>query len=278
MNHPPPIFITGLPRSGTTWSSHVIAATIKGRIIHEPFNWRRFPERETYHMRYMSAEKYDNEFANILRKTMLPRLPVPPFNRQPVIKDVHTCLALESITAIIKPLIVVIMRHPCAIAASWQTLNLEAHTRLKLLLSQPQLVDSFLRPFLDHVNASHDFYSAIGTYWGAAYYIMHLMYSEHPEWFWITHETLCNEPVFYFEKLFNHLNIDLTLSRKRRLENFLIQHDKQGSNRDGIFAIKRITDQEPYKWLNMLSHVQIDSVLSGARPFKLLEQFFPEYS
>jgi len=176
-----PIFLTGLPRSGTTWASRAIVAATKGRLVHEPFNWKRYPERISYHMKYIPAGSEDAELMRILHKEMAPRFFFLR-NRRIVIKDVHTCLAIEYLWDELDPIIIILVRHPCAVANSWARLGLEARSRLDILLSQEELVQTYLASFKHHINSNYDYFFQIGAYWGAAYFVLsRLTETDEPE-------------------------------------------------------------------------------------------------
>jgi hypothetical protein len=51
----PVLFLTGIPRSGTTWAAQGIAALTRARYVHEPFNRVLYPERARYNMLYLPA-------------------------------------------------------------------------------------------------------------------------------------------------------------------------------------------------------------------------------
>lgn len=271
-----PIMITGLPRSGTTWLCNAVSTTIHGRLVHEPFNWKRFPDRLPYHMKYMPADAEDTELLHIFKRSIWQTrlFSIWPWSsRRTVIKDVHVCLALEYIFATLNPRIIIIMRHPCAMANSWQALNLEAGSRLELLLSQKELVDKFLKPFEAHMISSDDYFFQIGAYWGASYYIMKELSAKHPEWQWITHEQLCIDPVAHYKNLFSRIGLPLTEKENQRLEQFLSQHNRPGTHEEGVLHINRVTNKEPEKWQRELSPEQIQTTLAGAAPFELLQTF-----
>jgi hypothetical protein len=274
----PPILLTGLPRSGTTWSSRAIAAAINGRIIHEPFNWKRYPERINYHMRYLAASPKDDSLGegllDILDQAQKPTIhDILVRNRPVVIKDVHICLAIAYVWQHLRPLVIMVMRHPCAIANSWRSLNLEARSRLALLLSQDLLVSEYLAPFENHMRSSENYYFEIGAYWGATYYTMSRIAAEYPEWQWVTHEWLCVDTQASYQKLLANLGISLNKKQLEQLDRFLDKHDRSRKPKEGPYSLARLSAQEPDKWRDELTAEQEQAVLDGAEPFGMLERF-----
>ena len=274
----PPILLTGLPRSGTTWSSRAIAAAIDGRIVHEPFNWKRYPDRIEYHMAYLSASPDDTSLSDGMLAIMYQALKpgIRDFlvrNKPVIIKDVHICLAISAVWQAFHPRVIMMMRHPCAMANSWRSLDLEARSRLALLLSQELLVKDHLAPFEKHMRSSENSYFEIGAYWGATYYTMSRIAAEYPEWQWVTHEWLCVDPQLSYKKLLANLGIPFNQLHLDQLDRFLDQHDRNRNKTEGPYSLARISAQEPDKWRDELTAEQVKFVLDGAEPFDMMEKF-----
>lgn len=266
------IFLTGIPRSGTTWAAKAIAAATSSRLVYEPFNWKVHPQRINYHMKYLPAGSNDEEFLRILNASIKPLLPFWDFfagTKNILIKDVHTCMALEYIWQQLQPRIIILMRHPCAVAGSWSSLGLEARSRLDILLNQKDLYKKYLKPFERHINSSNDYFFEVGAYWGASYFIMDQFARKHPEWQWITHEWLCDDPVAHYYKLLN--NLDLEMNEKGI--QFLEENNRARKKGEGPHSTARVSRSEPDKWKAFLTEENIQKVLSGAAPFELLIKY-----
>ena len=268
----PPILLTGLPRSGTTWASSTVATALRARLVHEPFNWKRFPDREPFHMQYRSATDQDDALVKILERSI--RWTIRPlFSPRVVIKDVHICLAAEYVEQALGAKIIIIARHPCGMALSWNALGLKADFRVNLLLSQPRLVERFLAPFADHMRGNADPFFQIGAYWGASYYILDAL-GQHGRWHWITHEALCQQPEAAYWQLLSSVVPESETAVRQRLQTALAATNRPGSRQDGVLAINRVSQQEPDKWRSRLSAEQQTAVLAGAAPFQLVERLF----
>ncbi|MGD2165207.1 MAG: hypothetical protein PVH50_06740, partial [Anaerolineae bacterium] len=92
--------------------------------------------------------------------------------RRVVVKDVHICLAVEHVWERLKPVVVILARHPCAVANSWARLGLDVSFRLDLLLSQERLIEDHLSPFTKHIAGARDYFFSMGAYWGATYHVL----------------------------------------------------------------------------------------------------------
>lgn len=273
------LFLTGLPRSGTTWAAQALAAATGGRIIHEPFNWRNHPARLPYHMLYRSAQADDPTLLNIIKRSMRPSWKqaydwLRP-NRPLVIKDVHICLASAYIEAHLRPRTIIIMRHPCAMAQSWHALKYEVPFRIETLLRQPDLVETYLHPFVSHLQNQNEFFAQVGAYWGASYFILQQIATHHPAWQWVTHEWLCIHSFERFQSLFERLNVALSPRHQIQLNQFLQSNNRPRKAGEGAYSTARSSEAEPDKWRHKLTDEQISAVLHGAAPFGLLEKFYP---
>ncbi|GMQ78259.1 MAG: hypothetical protein BMS9Abin02_0760 [Anaerolineae bacterium] len=265
--------LTGLPRSGTTWASRAIVSALNGRLVHEPFNWKRYPERVGYHMRYLTASSSDEGLDEIYSKALRPGITdlFHP-NRRIIVKDVHICLAVEHLWANFKPRIIIMMRHPCALASSWRQLELEARSRIELLLSQEALLSTYLAPFVDHLTSREGYYFDIGAYWGASYFVLDGISKRHPDWLWSSHENLCVDSLNSYLKLLHDLGLSDDDVHIQRLKRYLTRHDRAGNAQGHPYSLTRKTSREPEKWREMLSSAEIDAVLRGAERFGMLQK------
>lgn len=257
------IFLTGLPRTGTSWSARTIAEATGSKLANEPFNWKYHPESVDYHMRYLPAGSDDKEFIKIARKAIGPEDRV-------VLKDVHCCLATEYLWEQLEPLIVIIIRHPCGMASSWAKLKFEVDFRLNLLLNQNRLIKTYLKPFKTHLQSCQDYFFQLGAYWGAGYYVLHQIAAKHPDWQWITHESLCYQPSAGFEKLLNTFGLEMGQNGYT----FLHEHNRERQGDESLFYPARVTARQPGKWKQSLSAEQIDLVLKGANAFGVMDIFY----
>jgi hypothetical protein len=268
------IFVTSLPRSGSTWAAQAIAVALHSRVINEPFNWLHHPNRKCYHMRYFRPGETDPAFIQVFHHHMrspLPLLNDAWFGRNKVIKDVHACLALEPIWKALRPRMLLLIRHPCGMASSWAKLGLQARFRLDVLLGQSDLVKDFLEPFQAHINSSQDYFFEMGAYWGAAYFVMAQLSKNHPDWQWTSQEALCVESQRRYEAWISATGLNFSSRDSARLDAFLKQHNRESSRN---YSATRVSSEEPEKWKRHLKADQIQSCLVGAAPFGLLEQFY----
>lgn len=258
------IFATGLPRTGTTWVASLISAAAGSELAFEPYNWRLNPDATEFHMKYLPCGSDDPDFIRIAEKAFAT-------SERVVLKDVHCCLAVEYLWEILKPIVVIIIRHPCAMANSWNKVGWDAGFRIEILLNQARLLAEHLEPFMAHMTSSDDYFFQLGSYWGASYYVLDRIAHGHEDWHWANHEALCREPAVGFAVMLEKMGISMGDEGHA----FLREHDRElGAHEDPLDIPARVTALQPHMWKHELEPQQIDSVLEGARPFGLLERYY----
>ena len=254
------LFLTGLPRSGTSWAANALTRALGAHLDFEPFNWKTKQDEGLKRWHMVQLTEPEPEFDAIVERTR-------DDERPHVVKDVHTCLALER-WAVVHPKVVILVRHPCAVAASWQSLDYPIGWQTEILLSQPALTEGVLGPFVDHLRPTGDFWFDLGAYWGAAHACMLRLAEGHEDWAVVTHESLCTGDPAAFRPALEGLPGD-----ENALAGFLAEADADPDS-DDAYAIFRNTRQEPDKWRTRLDADQQAAVLRGAEPFGVAQQLF----
>ncbi|MDY6782796.1 MAG: sulfotransferase [Cyanobacteriota bacterium] len=283
----PPIYLVGLPRSGTTWVGAVLNTSPGVKYFFEPFNFRFIPEAKPHFRKYLRGDEQDEEFARYCRDAFAGRIENQHltnhlnwlykkwnwFPGRVAIKDVNSLLMLEWIDSHMTQTIVIIMRHPCAVASSWLRLwggpQKGLETFLDILLKQPQLMQDYLSPFEEVIKTASGFWQKIGAFWGAMYYVALEQQKKHPNWLVVQHEEFCQNPTQAYGKLFKQLDLPWSA----RTHNFLeISTGKKSKN---PFVTQRISSQESDKWKQELEPWQIEEVKKIARPFNI--QYYTDF-
>ena len=150
------VFIAGMGRSGTTWLGELINYRNDFRLMFEPFDPARVAMaagfREHLYLRETDERRIFLAPADAIVRGHVREHFVDQHNRKlicgrRIVKEVHANLVLRWLYRRFPGMpILLIVRHPLAVAASRlatdEDVDLEAD-----FLSQPQLVDDFLRPF-----------------------------------------------------------------------------------------------------------------------------------
>ena len=154
-DHRDAIFLAGSGRGGTTWIAEMINYNNAFRFIFEPFNPLKMPLCGAFGNRqYIRPGDTRPEFVDAARAIVTGRFRngwADYYNHRVVskkrlIKDIRAHLCLRWLFELFQGMPIVLMfRHPCAVAAS--RLRYGWRHDLKALLAQPQLVEDHLSPF-----------------------------------------------------------------------------------------------------------------------------------
>jgi hypothetical protein len=242
------VFVTGAPRSGTTFVGRTLSAPVQVDYIHEPFNPdcgipgidRRFlylrpgvqaPERYRdpidrlfrYAVRLRTGYyPEDSGTKRAIKAVVGSRGPfyyriarLNPFHTAAVVKDPIGCLLTEYLAVRhgVRP--VVLVRHPVAVAASVKRLKWKPD--LRFLTEQPSLVEDFFAPeHVPHADLSSPVRAAAWEWW-ALNKVLRAQVARHPDWIVILHEELSREPVSTFRRLFRELDLPWSDRVERRI-------------------------------------------------------------
>lgn len=255
------IYVTGIPRSGTTFVGKVLSMPLEVDYIHEPFNpqcgiagldrWYPYvrptidtEEMESFHEITKNLFSYDFEFKKYVpRKDPWQRKLVKslvgsrgefylrfaklnPFHQAAVIKDPIGNLLTEYLhhNFQVKPVIVV--KHPLSFIASLKRVNWWIQTSW-MTENQPDLVADYFSDELDFINREYEsLLEGSAAYWRASYKVLLEQASKHPDWQVITIEELSDNPLDVFQKLYRHLELPWSDSIQRKI----MQLTQSGNN------------------------------------------------
>jgi hypothetical protein len=149
------VFIAGMGRSGTTWIAEVLNYDRRYRTVFEPFHPGQVSAAAHLDpLRYRRPTTEDSLLLKYSRRVLTGRVGGPwidRFNRRLIsrrrlVKEIRANLWLKWLKLHFPDLpIILVMRHPCAVAESW--MRLRWPNRVPDYFSQPDLVADFLAPF-----------------------------------------------------------------------------------------------------------------------------------
>jgi len=209
------IFLAGTGRSGSSWVANIINYRNDYRCMFEPFFPQRVPQcRRFAYRQYLRPGDENPVYLDPARTVVTGRIRsswVDQFNHkliasQRIIKDIRANLLLCWLKRAFPALrVVLVLRHPCADAASRLALGWRSH--LDDLTAQPDLVADHLAPFADVLrSASTDFERHV-VLWCIENLVplrqfapgeLHVAFYEH----------LCMTPVPEVRRLFAFLRVD----------------------------------------------------------------------
>jgi hypothetical protein len=246
------IFVTGVIRSGTTFVGKVLSLPWQVDYIHEPFNGGfTLPERTPFQERYIRPGRSDAE-AEAFRRTVehlfrydfaldtnhhpsdsllraifktifgsrgpvqLKLAKLNPIHTAAVIKDPMGKLLTEYLYLQfdVKPVIVV--RHPVSLAASFKRVGW--WPEVKDFLNEPDLMEDYFSEDADVLRRSWPsrFLESMG-HWRAAYKLLLTQARKYPDWQVVTHESISENPLSEFKRLYEALNLPWSPALARRI-------------------------------------------------------------
>jgi hypothetical protein len=163
-DHRDSVFLAGSGRSGTTWVSEIINYDNGYRLVFEPFHPGRVAVCKDFRRRqYLRPDDRREEYLVAAREVLAGRIRgswTDRFNRKFVarrrlIKDIRANLLLGWMRENFPGMpIVLLLRHPCAVAAS--RLALGWRDNLSETMEQEELIDDFLSPVEAEIRAARD--------------------------------------------------------------------------------------------------------------------------
>jgi len=267
------IFLAGVGRSGTTWISKVINHRNEYRYMFEPF----YPNKVSIckHFRYRQYLRPENKEPKYLRtaeKILTGQVKdywidshnKRLFAKKRLIKDIRANLLLKWIHVNFPDMpIILLLRHPCAVATSKLSLNWETH--LEEFLAQEELLEDHLAPFKNEIEKARDDFEKHVFLWCIENYVpikqfsvgkIHLAF----------YENYCVEPVEEIKRLFLFLNknIDGSVFAKLRIPSKLTRKDSAIITGDSLIDgwRKYITNEQIRRTVDILNIFGLDKIYS----------------
>lgn len=242
-----PILVTGMPRSGTSWTGRMLEFSGRVVYVNEPLNPRHPPGHspgvlaaEVEHQFQYIADGVDTTFLPAFRNTARLRYRavaelqrnVAPYDvarmikysaafglgrarrRRALIDDPYAVLSTAWFARRLDADVIVVIREPAAVVSSW--LRFGWDMRFGELLGQPRLMSDHLEPFRAEMTTCEgtgsDSLVRVALLWKVLYSVVTGMSRETPEIRVVRHEDLAADPVAAFGQLY--ADLDLPMSGK----------------------------------------------------------------
>ena len=234
------IFVTGAPRSGTTFVGKVLSMGLHTDYLHEPFlsatnlpiDYERYkymepedPEYDQYKKTVRMIINYDlnlssginpNDawYVNLIKRIVGGRGPMylklaklNPFHKACVIKDPTACFLTSFLYRRFKFHPVIVARHPVSLVASLKRLGW--HPTLSHFREQRLLYTKFFSSEDDFLSTEYGKLELDGAaHWRAVYKVLLKQHCEYPErWILVRHEDICSHPISTFRRLYRLLDL-----------------------------------------------------------------------
>lgn len=261
------IYVTGIPRSGTTFIGHILSMPISADYIHEPFNpvcgivgvnqqflYGGKGSSNEMEIRYLvnNLKKYafslktafypeDGPLRRMVKYFIGSRGPfyfrlakLNPFHDTGIVKDPIGCFLTKFLVEEFGFKAVVVIRHPVGVVSSFLNLGWKAEKMLRSIYSQPKLVE-------DYFSDETDFFSrnmknpidAVSALWRAIYKVLFIYARGNKNIMLITHEEICKTPLKSFRGLYSRFNLPWSQRVEKKILYLTLAHGKaeKGSNR-----------------------------------------------
>jgi Sulfotransferase family len=233
-----PILVTGSHRSGTTWVGRMLALSTGVGYVHEPFFPRRWPgwlrEPLPHVYQYISAEN-EEPYAGLIEDVLAFRYPLRglfkvrtarqafqvaeevPFSlwyrlrtARPLLKDPFALMAAEWLAERYGVEVVVMIRHPAAFVGSlirldWPRFDFRNWTE------QPLFMRDLAGPFEAEIRTfaarEGDPIDEAILLWNVTHHVIGGYRDRHPDWSFVRHEDLAEEPVKSLRALYERLGL-----------------------------------------------------------------------
>lgn len=159
------LFLAGSPRGGTTWAAELVVYRQNLRFVFEPFHPDRVEFARSFRPRqYLRPEWAEPQLvqaanrlvAGQIRSWWTDHYTRSPLPRKRLVKEVRANLILAWLkTRFPEMRVALLLRHPCAVAASQLSAGWDFHTEVDYILAQPELVDDYLRDHKGLLQRSH---------------------------------------------------------------------------------------------------------------------------
>ena len=215
-NHRHTVFLAGTGRSGTTWIQELINYNNDYRIMFEPFHSNKIHLIKHWNYRqYLKGNDESKRYIDPAERILSGNIKHPWIDAQNhkfiahkrLIKDIRAQLILHWISQKFPDIpIVLLLRHPCAVANSKIKLGWDSH--LHEFLAQRELVNDYLEPFKNHIQKSGDIFDNHIFLWCIENYIPLTQFSEN-QILVAFYETICETPQSEAARIFSFLGQSL---------------------------------------------------------------------
>ncbi len=281
------ILVTGLLRSGTTWTGKTLAYARGIKYLNEPFNLDRHRKNcpVKYSFQYVDSQEpaaFQGEIREYIdRISGSPIFCIADQYRQskkyktyrnffkvlsepkniygrPLMKDPMAILSSEWIYTTFQAKVIVVLRNPFAFVASLKTAGWSIP--FADILAQERLVNELPSEYLPLIRqyASHppDLVDQGILIWNIGFSRIRYFSDRYREtWRFVRHEDLSKDPVNEFEKLFSYLNLEFSTKVKER-----IRKETDGSS---VSRLSRDSVQNLDTWRSRLTVEEIERIKAG---------------
>ncbi len=170
--------------------------------------------------------------------------------RRVIAKSIHAQLALDWLVSEFDVDVLVLVRHPANVLASWLDVNLK-DARNATLEKRADVRKRFVEPW-GVPYPGPDPIERMSWKIGLLSCALEQAIARHPGWLVRSHEAMCADPETEFRRLFADLQVEWT----PEVENYLREHDTPGEG----FVLNRVASEMPDSWQKRLDDREITTL------------------
>jgi hypothetical protein len=270
------VFLAGSGRSGTTWLADIINYDNDYRYIFEPFHRHKVPACKSFRYRqYLRPQDRSPEYLDAATSIVTGRIRnlwTDKYNRKfrsdrRLVKDVRANLFLKWLEANFPGMpIVLLLRHPCAVASSRMKVDWSGGADLRQFLAQPALVEDHLAPLQADLAAAESDFERMIFFWCIENAIP-LRQFEPGQLHVVFYEHLCLSPEREIERLFAYLGRDFD---RRAMQ--AVSAPSSATRKDSAIVsgedlisswCRHITDEQVARAVEILQLFRMDEIYAG---------------
>lgn len=298
-----PVLVTGSHRSGTTWVGQMLCLSGELGYLYEPFRprmsdgpgwvakkfpyWYQYigPENEQEYFRPMTdllrmRLPFWEQFGDIKNSRHLMRLLRYWFSsveyrvcgKKPLLKDPFALFSAEWLAQHFGVQVVVMIRHPAAFAASLKRLNWTFGVHQ--FQEQPDLMRRYLQDYQAQVQhfvvQPPDIIDTAILVWNMVYDTVAQYQKAHPDWVFLKHEPLAEEPVDGYRRLYQKLGLQWNSRVEMQIAAYSSTENERHGLVDGWNTIRQDSKAARWRWCKLLHPEEITRVRAGTESISAL--------
>lgn len=294
----PVIFLTGTPRSGSTWVSDIIATSPSLNYISaEPFNTLvsqshfgiEFPTlfyliknnedtqlihniRNVFNQTWTIKDFYRRLYALAKTKNTNPKLYARIFkywvlslnNKPSFLKDPIAFFSCEQIYTLIGSQNIILIRHPAAFCSSM--LRNSWSFDPNLLIKQDFFTNPIVAVYQDEAKYLSEFpineklLERSILLWNIVHAMILDFQTKYPDWIFVKHEDISMNPCIQFKLLFDKLDIEYTLKTEKKILDSSSSNNPADIPSGVIHNLNRDSKELVTLWKKKLSSQQVELI------------------
>ncbi len=166
-----------------------------------------------------------------------------------VVKTIYATFSLEWLVARYEPKVIAMQRNPLNVVSSWRELRIPLFD----LATRPIIRSRYIDPLgIDPPGADASDVARIAWHVGLLTHVIAQSVENHPEWYFVTHEDLCQDPATTIRSICDQVGLTWTDD----IDRFLNENNRRG---EGLAPV-RIATEEPTRWRERLSAQEIAEI------------------